>query len=110
MEQLIRNYREMDWETAAGYPAGTQIKVLREHDGKKTFVLQLPPGFHMEEHSHICDEQHLVFEGSYTVAEMEYEAGAYCFIPAHTNHGPFRSENGAVILVIWDSMNSRSNW
>jgi len=103
MEQLIRNYTEMDWEDVAGYPDGTKIKVLREHDGKKTFVLQLPAGFHMEEHSHVCNEQHLVMKGNYTVGDMMYEEGAYCFIPSHTNHGPFRSEDGAEILVIWDS-------
>lgn len=103
MEQLIRNYREMEWEPIEGYPDGTKIKVLREENGKKTFLLQLPPGFQMEAHSHICNEQHLVLEGKYAAGDMVYDTGAYRCIPPHTDHGPFRSEDGAVILVIWDS-------
>jgi len=102
MEQLIKNYEKMDWEDAPGYPAGTKIKVLRESDKEKTFILNLPPGFDMESHSHVCNEQHLVLDGSYISDNMAYDKGAYRYIPEHTSHGPFYSEDGAVILIIWD--------
>lgn len=104
MEELITNYEEMDWVDAEGYPAGTKIKVLAEHEGRKTFILKLPTGFDMEPHSHIFNEQHLVLKGSYLSEDVICRKGAYRYIPKHTNHGPFRSESGATILVIYDSL------
>ncbi len=104
MEELIKNYEEMGWEEAEGYPAGTKIKVLCEHDGARTFILKLPAGFEMEAHSHMYNEQHLVLEGVYSGEDVAYQKGAYRYIPKHTNHGPFRSETGAEILVFYDTM------
>ncbi|MEJ2051123.1 MAG: cupin domain-containing protein [Calditrichota bacterium] len=104
MEQLITNYEEMDWEEAEGYPIGSQIKILSEHNGARTFILNLPPGFAMDAHSHMYNEQHLVLDGSYIGENVTYRKGAYRYIPKHTNHGPYRSETGVTLLIIYDTM------
>ena len=102
MEQVIINYEKMEWTEAEGYPSGTQEKVLLNTPQAKTLILKLPPGFDMEPHSHLWNEQHLVLDGSYISEDKAYDKGAYRFIPTHTNHGPFYSKDGALVLVIWN--------
>ena len=102
MKELSSNYEDMVWEEAPGYPSGTKIKVLREHSGAKTFLLKLPEGFDMEAHCHTAvTEQHFVLEGEYKSDGRAYSRGAYRLIPGGVTHGPFTSEDGAMILVIW---------
>jgi len=104
MKELLLNYQEMQWEEARGYPPGTLMKVLRrdEKGEAKTIILKLEEGFEMEGHSHVGTEQHFVFEGEYEGEGRIYQAGSYRLIPERASHGPFRSEKGAVILVLWD--------
>ena len=104
MKTLHDVFSETNWEVHPSYPEGTKVKVLRDEDGAKTLLLKLPAGFHMEGHSHISTEQHFVLEGSYVSDGVEYREGTYQIIHAGVQHGPFTSENGAVILVIWDPL------
>lgn len=94
---------ELDWEAAKGYPRGTQRKVLRRSpEGEpRTVLMKLPPGFEMESHSHIHAEHHFVLEGEYHSGDETFARGSYRMIPPHSDHGPFRSDDGAEILVIW---------
>ena len=99
----IRNiYDELGWENADGYPVGTRVKTLRDEEGAKTVLLKLPKGFHMEAHTHMCNEQHMILDGEYESEGNVYSSGTYRLIHAHQNHGPFTSKSGAIILVIWD--------
>ena len=102
MDELSVNYQEMEWKFATGYPAGTKIKILREANGTKTFLLNIPQGFDMEAHSHTGPEQHFVLDGEYQIDNKIYNKGFYCYIPGGVTHGPFTSKSGAIILVIWD--------
>lgn len=104
MKELSINYEKMEWSDAMGYPAGTKIKILRKEGESQTFLLKLPAGFDMEAHSHIATEQHFVLEGEYESGNKKYGPGTYRIIPARSNHGPFVSEHGATVLVIWDLM------
>ena len=105
MKELMVNYQEMPWQDAAGYPPGTLMKVLRRDEKGQplTVVLKLGEGFEMESHSHIGNEQHFVLEGEYESDGRLYQPGSYRLIPRETTHGPFRSEEGAVLLVVWDA-------
>ncbi len=102
MREKIINSNNIEWKDAEGYPTGTQIKILREEGSARTFLLKLPPGFDMKPHSHIATEQHFVLEGEYESEDKIFGPGFYRLIPGNTNHGPFLSKNGAIILVIWD--------
>lgn len=76
--------------------------VLRDELGAKTLLLKIPKGFHMDAHSHITSEQHVILEGDYTIDGILYTAGTYQSFKAHEDHGPFESKNGALVIVIWD--------
>jgi anti-sigma factor ChrR (cupin superfamily) len=101
MKELSKNYNEMTWEDTGGYPSGTKVKILRKEGDSQTFLLKLPPGFTMHDHSHMATEQHFVIDGEYESDCVKYACGSYRLIPAHTNHGPFISEHGATVLVVW---------
>jgi len=101
MFEITLDTNHMAWVEASSYPEGTMMKVLREEGEARSVLLKLPSGFHMGAHSHTGCEQHFVLEGRYETGGEEYGAGAYRCIPAHTDHGPFASREGAVVLVIW---------
>ena len=105
MKELSINYEKMEWEEAQGYPSGTLMKVLRRDEKGEflTVLLKLAEAFEMEGHSHIGNEQHFVLEGEYESEGRTYRSGSYRLIPRETTHGPFRSEKGAVLLVVWDA-------
>jgi len=104
MPEITRHTHEMAWEEAASYPSGTERKVLLEVGETRTILLKLPPGFQMSAHTHIFDEQHFILEGEYELAGKTYGPGTYQHIPAHTSHGPYTSQSGALVLVIWEGM------
>ena len=108
MKNLLNIYDKSEWKEADGYPSGTMIKILREEEGAKTVLLKLPEGFFMEPQTHITTEQHFVLEGEYESDGEVYGIGSYQLIPPHTDHGPFKSKNGAVILVVWDPFQKKS--
>ena len=104
MKEISLNYDEMEWQNTPGYPAGTKIKILREEGTARTFLLKLPEEFEMTAHSHMTVEQHFVLEGKYHSEGKEYGPGTFRLIPREIDHGPFTSETGATILVIWDQL------
>ena len=105
MNETSINSADLSWEKAEGYPDGTMVKTLRRSSSGNALaiLLKLPPGFVMDDHSHISAEHHYILEGEYQTKGEHYYAGHYRMIPEHANHGPFRSETGAVVLVLWES-------
>ena len=103
MKKIIKLFDNSNWEKANGYPKGTKKKVLRDEKGGKTILLKLPKGFNMNAHCHVTAEQHFILEGSYSSFGENYPAGSYQIFSANDEHGPFVSENGALVLVIWDA-------
>ncbi len=102
MKAQINLFDDAGWEVAAEYPEGAMKKVLRDEGGAKTILLRLPENFYMAPHSHLTTEQHFIIEGTYTSDGKVYQKGTYQIFKAHENHGPFQSEKGALILVVWD--------
>ncbi|MFO7621922.1 MAG: cupin domain-containing protein [Bacteroidales bacterium] len=102
MKNLINLFDDQGWEAATDYPEGTFMKTLRDSDGARSILLKLAKGFKLGPHSHVITEQHLILEGSYTNDGITYTAGSYKLYNAHEEHGPFESEEGALVLVVWD--------
>jgi len=103
MLDMIVNCKSMEWlDAGGGYPEGTKIKVLRDDEGGKTVILQLPKGFKMEGHTHIRNEQHFILKGQYEINGQVYSQGTYQLIHSKMTYGPFTSNTGAEILVIWN--------
>ncbi len=102
MKNFVNLFQDFDWEDAKNYPKGTKRKVLRDENNHRTILLKLPEGFKMGSHSHITTEQHFVLKGEYSSEGKTFPEGSYQVFSAGDEHGPFISENGALILVIWD--------
>ncbi len=79
MEEIINLFEDKNWTDAPEYFGGSRKKVLHDEYGVKTVLLELPEGFYMSSHAHITAEQHFVLK----------------------DHGPFESQHGAMVLVIW---------
>ncbi len=104
MAEITLETGRMKWEPTRAYPEGTFMKTLRDDGEARTVLLKLPPGFRMERHTHTCCEQHFVLEGSYEAGGESHGQGTYQCIPGHTDHGPFSSRTGAIILVVWEGI------
>ena len=102
MKEIYARAKDIDREPAEGYPTGTMRKVL--HDGSdsapQAVLLKIEPGWMMDEHSHVHTEIHYVLEGEYESQNRVYPEGTFRVVPAHTDHGPFTTISGGVILVI----------
>ena len=103
MEKLMNLFDDLNWEEANEYYLGTQKKVLRESDEGRTVLLKLPAGFNMLPHSHVITEQHFVIKGEYESNGSVISAGSYQVFYPGDEHGPFKSKDGALVLVIWDA-------
>lgn len=104
MEQISINPEEMQWEEIAGFPPGTRISVLRrDQDGRiRTMLMKLGNDFSMGGHTNTTDEQQLVLEGEIQSGSETYSQGSYWFIPQRSSHESWRSDTGAILLVVWD--------
>ena len=101
MTEILLNSNDLVWEKVDSYPEGTLRKILWEEGEARSFLLKLPANFRMSAHTHTYSEQHYVLEGSYEAGGKKHGPGTYHYIPAHTDHGPYSSPQGAILLVIW---------
>lgn len=97
------NANDLKWSGAAKYPTGTEEKVLciGGSVAPRATMLKLPPGWGMDSHSHRFTELHYVLEGQVESQGHKYPVGTFRVIPKGVDHGPFSSETGAIVLVIW---------
>jgi len=105
MEELALFTNDIPWEAVTDQPRAMSRKVLRAGpDGApRVALLRLAAGFEMDAHSHAHAENHYVLEGMYESQGREFPAGTYRFISRHSQHGPYRSHGGALVLVVWES-------
>jgi anti-sigma factor ChrR (cupin superfamily) len=101
MKEVINLFSNSDWVDATEYPKGTLKKVLYDENGVITFLLKLPEGFYMASHTHITAEQHFLLKGNYISEGKVFTEGTFQSFKAHEDHGPFESEQGALVLVMW---------
>ncbi len=106
MKAVSVNINELKWNEAVEYPTGTEEKVLSVGGSiaPRTIMLKLPPGWKMDGHSHRYTELHYVLEGQIESQGQKYPAGTFRVIPKAVEHGPFGSETGAIVLVVWCSL------
>ena len=103
MTEILLDANGLEWEESDAYPSGTMMKILRDEGEVRSLLLKFPPGFRMDTHTHTTNEQHFILEGGYETGGKQYGPGTYHFVPAHVDHGPYSSREGAVILVIWEN-------
>lgn len=116
VNKLHREFYQVDmesgWETPPGYPAGIKQKILsgkldvENKRGGHTRLLKFEPGtFSTEPFEHDYWEEVFIISGDLWVGNdkqgrggEKFVANTYCVRPAHVPHGPFRSENGCLLL------------
>ena len=103
---------ETGWQTPAGYPAGIQQKIIsggldeKNKRGTRTRLLRFEPGVHTTEpFVHEYWEEVFLVSGDLTVGNDNQGNGGtgylpftYACRPPGAWHGPFRSENGCILL------------
>lgn len=106
MNAVTVNANDLNWQPAETYPAGAEQKVLSVGGvmAPRTILLKLPPGWDMKAHSHVFTELHYVLEGEYESLGETYRQGIFRVIPKEVEHGPFTTQEGAIILVTWCEM------
>lgn len=102
------------WEVPPGYPSGIQQKILsgsldeKARTGSRTRILRFAPGiFTTKPFVHNYWEEVFLFSGDLTVGNDEKGEGGeafqpftYAVRPPGAHHGPFKSENGCMLLEI----------
>ena len=102
------------WEVPPGYPQGMEQKILsgsldeEGRRGARTRLLRFQPGvFTTVPFVHEYWEEVYLLSGDLTVGNDEHGEGGesfqpntYACRPPGVHHGPFKSENGCVLLEI----------
>jgi quercetin dioxygenase-like cupin family protein len=79
---------------------GLRIKVLHEHEGMLSYLLQFAPGARLEAHRHPVDEECVVLEGVLKVgSRTEVGPGGYHLARAGSLHASISTETGATIFL-----------
>jgi len=102
------------WEVPPGYPQGIQQKIIsgaldeKNQRGTRTRLLRFEPGvFTTAPFEHEYWEEVYLLSGDLTVGNdahgnggQNYLPNTYACRPPHAPHGPFRSEQGCMLLEI----------
>ena len=95
------------WQSPAGYPATITQKVLAGsldeavRRGSRTRLLRFEPGaFTTVPFEHEYWEEVFLFSGSLTVGGETFRPLTYACRPPHVPHGPFRSDEGCLLLEV----------
>jgi anti-sigma factor ChrR (cupin superfamily) len=78
---------------------GVDIKLLRQDEQSRSFLLRMGPGTELPPHDHPLDEECLVLEGEATLAGIVCRAGDFQLAPAGRDHGRVRSEHGCLLYI-----------
>jgi hypothetical protein len=96
---------ETGWQTPPGYPEGIQQKILagsldeEKKKGSRTRLLRFQPGaFTTVPFVHDYWEEVFLARGSLTVGGENFVPMTYACRPPHTPHGPFRSDDGCILM------------
>jgi hypothetical protein len=106
LEQNMAYTPEMPWETLTEFPGEGDVKRLRDQGPGEgmTVIVRLHPDGHITPHSHTAAVQHYVLEGEYESEGKVYGAGTYRVLPGGADVADISTQNGATILMIYDSL------
>jgi hypothetical protein len=96
--------QEKTWEPLSFVPGDAEVKILRSDPerGARTLLVRLLPGGEISAHGYLGVVQHYVVEGEYETGGETFGAGTYRLLPKHARVGTISSQEGAVILMIYD--------
>lgn len=101
IEKAINIFDSVGWVNAAGYPEGAMMKTLSEEGGVRTFIMKVPEGYYLKEHSHSFCKQQFLLKGKYLVNGELHDEGTFLHYKPNENHGPYEVLSPSLILVIY---------
>ncbi|GAB4297685.1 MAG: hypothetical protein OHK0026_08780 [Rhodocyclaceae bacterium] len=78
---------------------GVELKMLRQDDTSRSFLLRMDPGARIPPHEHPLDEECLVLEGDATLNGVLCKAGDYHLAPQGKPHDWVSSEGGCLLFI-----------
>lgn len=78
---------------------GVELKMLRQDEQSRSYLLRMAPGARVPPHPHPLDEECLVLEGSATVNGVECGVGDYHLAREGNPHDWLTSKQGCVLFI-----------
>jgi quercetin dioxygenase-like cupin family protein len=76
-----------------------QMKLLRQDEHSRSFLLRMAPGAVLPAHEHHWDEECMVLEGEVWLGDIRVRAGDYHLAPKGVPHGQLRSDTGCLLFL-----------
>ena len=113
MEKVL-NIPDQNWESPPGFDAGIEQIVIEDtlntdtKTGVRTRFVRFNAGagtktvfiHDYHEEVYLVSGDQILLDKDSLLNKQKYTTGAYFLRPAVTNHGPFCSENGCILLEI----------
>lgn len=96
VEHLTIRAAEGDW-IAVG--PGLRIKLLREDELTRSYLLRLDPGAVLPGHNHEQEEECVVLEGEVWLGDLHASAGDFHLARRGLPHGALRTDTGCVLYL-----------
>jgi hypothetical protein len=78
---------------------GLSMKLLREDEATRSYLLRLAPGVRLPAHDHTCDEECIVLEGEVWLGNVHAYAGDYHLACRGLPHGELHTETGCLLFL-----------
>lgn len=87
---------EGDWSEIL---PGVTMKMLREDNASRSYLLRLAPGARIPAHPHRIDEECMVLSGDVWLGGVRASAGDFHLARGYTLHGEISSEGGCLLYL-----------
>lgn len=78
---------------------GVKMKMLREDEQTRSYLMKLSPGARLPAHGHAMDEECMVLEGDVWLGDVHAHAGDYHLARSGIPHGEVRTEGGCLLFL-----------
>lgn len=95
-DYLFVHSHQGEWVTLL---RGVELKLLRENETSRSFLIRMKPGSKLPPHEHALEEESLVLEGDATINGVLCLAGDYHMAPKGKPHGWVTSEKGCLLFI-----------
>ncbi len=95
-DYLFVHSHQGEWVTLL---RGVELKLLRQDDASRSFLIRMKPGSKLPPHEHALEEESLVLEGDATINGVLCLAGDYHMAPKGKPHGWVTSEKGCLLFI-----------
>lgn len=78
---------------------GIRMKLLREDEATRSYLLRMAPGAVLPGHGHSMDEECMVLEGDIWLGDVHAHAGDYHLARGGLAHDTLRTEGGCLLFL-----------